>query len=103
MLTPLFCNANLAATTKTTALQNVNVIHAELGSPVTDLTVPGFVQAYSESPVFARISGYVRVWNADIDHHPAVIAHCRSAADVVAAVRFAAETSGWRPALADAV
>ena len=57
---------SLVATTKTLALQNVNVIHAELGSPVTDLTVPGFVQAYSESPVFARISGYVRVWNADI-------------------------------------
>src|ERR1700738_2337869 len=59
-------DSRLASTTKTIALQNVNVIHAELGSPVTDLTVPGFVQAYSESPVFARISGYVRVWNADI-------------------------------------
>jgi RND family efflux transporter MFP subunit len=57
---------SLAATTQTLALQNVNVIKAALGSPVTDLTVPGFVQAYSESPVFARISGYVRVWNADI-------------------------------------
>jgi RND family efflux transporter MFP subunit len=59
-------NTSLAAATNTLALQNVNVIHAELGSPATDLTVPGFVQAYSESPVFARTSGYVRVWNADI-------------------------------------
>jgi RND family efflux transporter MFP subunit len=62
-------STNLAATTQTLAQQNVNVIHADLGSPVTDLTVPGFVQAYSESPVFARISGYVRVWNADIGAH----------------------------------
>ncbi len=57
---------SLAATTRTLALQNVSVIHAEPGSPVTDLTFPGTVQAFSESPVYARINGYLRVWNADI-------------------------------------
>ena len=62
-------NESLAATTKTLALQNVNVLHAELGSPVTDLTVPGTVQAFSESPVYARINGYLRVWNTDIGAH----------------------------------
>ena len=62
-------NASLTATTKTLALQNVNVIHAELGSPVTDLTVPGTVQAFSESPIYARVNGYLRVWNADIGAH----------------------------------
>jgi RND family efflux transporter MFP subunit len=62
-------NQSLAATTKTLSLQNVNVIHAELGSPVTDLTVPGTVQAFSESPIYARINGYLRVWNADIGAH----------------------------------
>jgi RND family efflux transporter MFP subunit len=62
-------NQSLAATTKALALQNVNVIHAELGSPVTDLTVPGTVQAFSESPIYARINGYLRVWNADIGAH----------------------------------
>jgi RND family efflux transporter MFP subunit len=62
-------NTSLAATTKTLAVQNVNVIHPQLGASVTDLTVPGFVQAYSESPVFARINGYLRVWNADIGAH----------------------------------
>jgi RND family efflux transporter MFP subunit len=62
-------NESLAATTKTLALQNVNVIHAELGSPVTDLTVPGTVQAFSESPIYARINGYLRVWNSDIGAH----------------------------------
>jgi len=59
-------NQSLATTTKTLALQNVNVIHAELGSPVTDLTVPGTVQAFSESPIYARVNGYLRVWNTDI-------------------------------------
>jgi RND family efflux transporter MFP subunit len=62
-------NASLAVTTKTLALQNVNVIHAELGSPVTELTVPGTVQAFSESPIYARINGYLRFWNADIGAH----------------------------------
>jgi RND family efflux transporter MFP subunit len=62
-------NASLVATTKTLALQNVNVIHAELGSPATDLTVPGTVQAFSESPIYARINGYLRIWNADIGTH----------------------------------
>jgi RND family efflux transporter MFP subunit len=62
-------NASLTATTKTLALQNVSVIHAELGAPVTDLTVPGTVQAFSESPIYARINGYLRVWNADIGAH----------------------------------
>jgi RND family efflux transporter MFP subunit len=60
---------SLAATTAILASQNVNVIHAELGSPVTDLTVPGTVQAFSESPIYARINGYVPVWNADIGAH----------------------------------
>jgi RND family efflux transporter MFP subunit len=62
-------NESLSATTKTLALQNVNVMHAELGSPTTDLTVPGTVQAFSESPIYARINGYLRVWNTDIGAH----------------------------------
>jgi RND family efflux transporter MFP subunit len=62
-------STSLAATTKTLAMQNVNVIHAELGNPTTELTVPGTAQAFSESPIYARINGYVRAWNADIGAH----------------------------------
>jgi RND family efflux transporter MFP subunit len=62
-------NKSLTATTKSLAVQTVNVIHAELGSPVTDLTVPGTAQAFSESPIYARINGYLRVWSVDIGAH----------------------------------
>jgi RND family efflux transporter MFP subunit len=57
---------SVVATTGTLAIQHVTVVHATPGSPVTDLTVPGTVQAFSESPVYARISGYLRAWHADI-------------------------------------
>jgi RND family efflux transporter MFP subunit len=62
-------NQSVSAATKTLATQNVSVVHATPGSPVTDLTVPGTVQAFSESPVYARVSGYLRAWNADIGTH----------------------------------
>jgi RND family efflux transporter MFP subunit len=62
-------NQSVAATTQSLAMQNVTVVHATPGSAVTDLTVPGTVQAFSESPVYARISGYLRAWNADIGTH----------------------------------
>jgi RND family efflux transporter MFP subunit len=62
-------NEGVAATAKTLAMQHVSVVHAEAGSPVTDLTVPGTVQAFSESPIYARITGYVRAWNSDIGAH----------------------------------
>jgi RND family efflux transporter MFP subunit len=59
-------NQSVAEATKALATQNVSVVHATRGRPVTDLTVPGTVQAFSESPVYARVSGYLRAWNADI-------------------------------------
>nr|MCU1382277.1 putative Co/Zn/Cd efflux system rane fusion protein [Acidobacteriota bacterium] len=59
-------SANVTATTKTLAVLNVNVLHAQAGSSVTDLTAPGTIQAFSESPVYARITGYVRSWTADL-------------------------------------
>jgi RND family efflux transporter MFP subunit len=91
-------NAALAVTTKTLALQNVDVLHAELGSTVADLTVPGTVQAFSESPVFARINGYLRAWYVDIGAH----AHKGQLLAVIEAPEVDQELSHARAMLAQA-
>ncbi|HMF14800.1 MAG TPA: biotin/lipoyl-binding protein, partial [Gemmataceae bacterium] len=30
---------------------------------------PGSIQAYEQTPIFAKIPGYVKKWNVDIDDH----------------------------------
>jgi RND family efflux transporter MFP subunit len=59
----------LAATTKSLEVQSVNVIHAERGKSSSDLTLPGMIQAFSQSPIYARVDGYVRAWYVDIGTH----------------------------------
>jgi RND family efflux transporter MFP subunit len=59
----------LATTTQALAEETVNVLHTSAGEPVSSITLPGMTQAYSESPVYARVNGYVRTWYADIGTH----------------------------------
>jgi RND family efflux transporter MFP subunit len=59
----------LAGTTKSLELQTVNVIHPQRGSSSSDLTLPGMIQAFSQSPIYARVDGYVRTWYVDIGTH----------------------------------
>jgi RND family efflux transporter MFP subunit len=59
----------LANSTKALALQPVNVIHPERGKSSSELTLPGVIQAFSESPVYARVDGYVHTWYVDIGAH----------------------------------
>src|ERR1700688_599414 len=59
----------LVGTTKSLELQTVNVIHPQKGQSSSDLTLPGMIQAFSQSPVYARVDGYVRNWYVDIGTH----------------------------------
>ena len=59
----------LANSTQSLAKETVGVLHALRGEPVSSVTLPGMTQAYSESPVYARVNGYVRTWYADIGAH----------------------------------
>jgi len=62
-------NQQLANRTKALDVQPVRVIHAERGKSNSDLTLPGMIQAFSQSPIYARVDGYVRTWYVDIGAH----------------------------------
>jgi RND family efflux transporter MFP subunit len=59
----------LVGTTKALEVQTVNVIHPQRGKSSSDLTLPGMIQAFSQSPIYARVDGYVRTWYVDIGTH----------------------------------
>ena len=59
----------LSATTKSLDVQPVNVLHPQHGQSSSDLALPGMIQAFSQSPIYARVDGYVRTWYVDIGAH----------------------------------
>jgi RND family efflux transporter MFP subunit len=56
----------LAKETETLAIPTVTVVHATAEKGQEDLVLPGTMQAYVESPIYARTSGYVKKWYHDI-------------------------------------
>ncbi|GGG99758.1 efflux RND transporter periplasmic adaptor subunit [Silvibacterium dinghuense] len=57
--------------TQTTQLATPTVIvDAPIqGSPVQELVLPGNMQAYTDSSIYARTNGYLKKWNFDIGAH----------------------------------
>src|SRR5256712_9546263 len=56
----------LAKETETLAIPTVAVIHPATESAQEDLVLPGSMQAYVESPIYARTNGYLKKWYRDI-------------------------------------
>lgn len=56
----------LAEETEKLATPSVAVIHAKAEAPQEDLVLPGTMQAYVESPIYARTTGYLTKWYRDI-------------------------------------
>lgn len=48
------------------AVPTVSVVSPEGGQGGGDLNLPGRLQAYTRAPIFARTSGYLKAWKADI-------------------------------------
>jgi RND family efflux transporter MFP subunit len=56
----------LAKETEVLAIPTVAVMHAPVESTQEDLVLPGAMQAYVESPIYARTNGYLKKWYHDI-------------------------------------
>src|ERR1700674_973228 len=56
----------LAEGTETLAIPTVAVTPPVAESNQEDLVLPGNMQAYVESPIYARTNGYLKKWNHDI-------------------------------------
>lgn len=56
----------LAKETETLAITTVGVIHPKVEPPQQELVLPSTLQAYIESPIYARTNGYLQKWYKDI-------------------------------------
>jgi RND family efflux transporter MFP subunit len=59
----------LAQETEKLAVPTVAVIHPTVEPSQEDLVLPSTLQAYVESPIYARTTGYVKKWYHDIGSH----------------------------------
>lgn len=61
--------AAVKETTQELAIPDVAVIHPKPGDVKDELILPGNVQAFTDSPIYARSSGYLKKWFVDIGGH----------------------------------
>jgi RND family efflux transporter MFP subunit len=59
----------LAKETRAAAIPSVDVVHPSLGTKSYEVVLPASVQGFIDSPVYARTSGYLLHWYADIGTH----------------------------------
>jgi RND family efflux transporter MFP subunit len=60
---------SLKEATQKSAVLAVKVVHPKKEAPVQEITLPGNVQAYTETPIFARTNGYLKKWYFDLGAH----------------------------------
>jgi RND family efflux transporter MFP subunit len=58
--------AALRDQTNQLAVPTVSVIHPKLGAPQSEIILPGNIQAFEDSPIYARTNGYLKKWYVDI-------------------------------------
>jgi len=58
--------AKLQQTTEQSAVLTVDVTHPQEGAPTQEVVLPGSTQAFVDSPIYARTSGYLKHWYFDI-------------------------------------
>jgi RND family efflux transporter MFP subunit len=65
----LVARAHLRQRTADDAVLTVETIKAKLSNVGDEVVLPGTVQGYLEAAIYARTSGYLRVWYTDIGAH----------------------------------
>jgi RND family efflux transporter MFP subunit len=61
--------ATLTQNTLKAAIPSVDVVHPSVGAASSEVILPAGVQGFIDSPVYARTSGYLLHWTADIGTH----------------------------------
>ena len=61
--------AKLAEWTRRQAVPTVDIVTAKRGVSGQLLVLPGDIEAFYEAPIYARVSGYLRIWFKDIGAH----------------------------------
>src|SRR5665213_2305875 len=60
---------HLVQATNASALLSVNVTHPTVRGATSEIALPGNTQAYNDTPIYARTSGYLKQWFVDIGAH----------------------------------
>lgn len=60
---------SLAAVTQQMAVPSVSVVQPKPAAPSDELILPGSIQPFISSPIYARTDGYLRKWYFDIGAH----------------------------------
>jgi RND family efflux transporter MFP subunit len=61
--------SNLGAATERAAIAAVDVVEPKSGTALQEIVLPGTTQAFIDTPIFARTSGYLKQWYFDIGTH----------------------------------
>jgi RND family efflux transporter MFP subunit len=69
ILSRVRAEATLATTSQQDAVLSVAVTTAVEGAAAQEITLPANTQAFIDTPIYARTSGYLRKWYADIGTH----------------------------------
>ncbi len=60
---------DLQRSTREAAIPTVSVTHPTGGSASEEIVLPGNTQAFTDTPIYARTSGYLKKWFVDIGGH----------------------------------
>jgi len=62
-------DAALASVAVQSSTPSVRVTHPQAGQQIQKIDLPGNVQAFNDTPIYARTSGYLQRWYVDIGSH----------------------------------